>query len=202
MGTALLVLAVVVGVVVLLLAVPLGMAFDFRGVEGLAGQVRVGWLFGLVRFRVDVPRRAKARPSKRAERKVEKARSKPKAPGRPRDVFAVIRQAAFRARLHRFAQDLVRAAHAHDLYLHLRLGLGDPADTGRLWALLGPLNALVQNLPNAQVRIEPEFVDPVLEFETRGRLLVIPLQIMALSIAFALSPASIRAWRTLRGSRG
>ncbi len=80
----------------------------------------------------------------------------------------------------------------------MRLGLGDPADTGRLWAFLGPLNAAAQNLRNAEVRIEPEFVDPTFEFEINGRVRLVPLQFLALATAFALSPPSIRAWRTLR----
>jgi len=42
----------------------------------------------------------------------------------------------------------------------------------------------------------------VLEFQAHGRALVIPLQLLALLISFALSPASIRAWRTLRAGRG
>ena len=79
----------------------------------------------------------------------------------------------------------------------MRLGLGDPADTGRLWALVGPLNAAANNLRNAQVQIEPEFMDPLFEFRFDGRLLVVPLQLVALAIGFALSPASLRAWRTL-----
>ena len=81
----------------------------------------------------------------------------------------------------------------------MRLGLGDPADTGRLWAVVGPLSAAAQGLRGAEVRIEPEFMDSVLEFRAQGRLLVAPLQVMALAVSFALSPPTIRAWRTLRG---
>jgi hypothetical protein len=50
------------------------------------------------------------------------------------------------------------------------------------------------------VRIEPEFVEPVLEFKADGRLWLIPLRFLALVLGFALSPPTIRAWRTLRGN--
>jgi hypothetical protein len=80
----------------------------------------------------------------------------------------------------------------------VRLGLGDPADTGRLWAVVGPLCAVAQ-LRNAELRIEPEFVDPVLEFHADGRVRLVPLRFLGLAVAFALSPPTIRAWRTLRG---
>jgi hypothetical protein len=99
-------------------------------------------------------------------------------------------------------QDLVAAAHLA-LRLDLRLGLGDPADTGRLWAVVGPLAVMAQDLRSVQLRIEPEFMEPVLEFEAEGRMRFMPLRLVALAIAFALSPAAIRAWLTLlRDGRG
>jgi hypothetical protein len=113
----------------------------------------------------------------------------------------VLGQSGFRRRVRRLVGDLVRVIHVGRIRLRMRLGLGDPADTGRLWAVVGPLSALSQALSNADVRIEPEFVEPVLEFRARGRLRVIPLQVLAVAVPFALSPASIRAWRALRSER-
>lgn len=108
-----------------------------------------------------------------------------------------LRQAAFRRRVYRLVRDLFAAAHLHQFRLRMRLGLGDPADTGLLWAFVGPLNAVAQGMPNVDVGIEPDFREPVCDFELHGRLMLIPLQFLALVIAFALSPGSIRAWRTL-----
>ena len=201
MGIALLVIAVLFGLLVLLLAVPVDVAFRFAGIEAFAGQITMRWLFGLVRFRIRVPRAAKPELSEpQPEPQAAGARAKPEAHGRRTNMFAVLRQAAFRRRVYRFVKDLVRAVHAHELYVRMRLGLGDPADTGRLWAFVGPLNALAQNLPSAEIRVEPEFIDPVFEFEAHGRFLLIPLRFIVLTIAFALSPSSIRAWRILQGS--
>lgn len=194
MSAALAVAAALAALVVLLLAMPLAVAFRFEGPERLGGQVRIGWLFGLVRFRVTVPGSG-ARPAKK-RKKVARPRGKGGA------AFAVLRQAAFRARVYRLVKDLLRAAHLRQFRLRLRLGLDDPADTGRLWALTGPLNAAAQSLHDAEVVIEPEFAEPALEFEASGRLRLVPLQFLAIAIGFALSPASIRAWRTMRGARG
>lgn len=200
MSAALLVVAVPFGLLVLALAVPVDVAFRLEGIETFRGQIRMRWLFGLVRFRFALPGVAEPKPSEPppAPPPAAPVRRKPKERRRPVDVLAALRQAAFRRRLYRFVRDLLRAAHARELSLRLRLGLGDPADTGRLWALVGPLSAWAQNLPNADVRIEPEFMEPVLEFQTHGRFMLIPLQFIALAVAFALSPASIRAWRALR----
>lgn len=112
----------------------------------------------------------------------------------------VLRQVKFRQRVYRLVKGLIRATALRQLRLRMRLGLGDPADTGCLWAFVGPLNAAAQNLQNAQVRIEPEFMDAVFEFHVCGQVIVVPLQLMSLAFGFALSPASIRAWRTLKGN--
>ena len=194
-----LVVAGLLGLVLLLLAVPVDVEFRLEGIEPFTGQVGVRWLFGLVRFHVPVPRARKPTRRTEAKPKAARVRARPKARGRHRDVLAALGQAAFRRRVYRLVGDLVRAAHLHRLRLFMRLGLGDPADTGRLWAVVGPLNAVAQ-LRNAELRIEPEFVEPVLEFQADGRLLLVPLRFLILAIAFALSPPTIRAWRTLKGS--
>lgn len=183
---------------VVLLAVPVDVAFRLERIEALEGQLTVRWMFGLVKIRLAVPRarrqpvEPKARP-KRAEKRVQR---KPRRP--PAAFLATLRQTAFRRRVYRFGNDLARAAHPTHLRLRMRLGLGDPADTGLLWGIVGPLSAMAQGLRTADVRLEPEFVDPVLELHAQGRLMIIPLQILALAVSFALSPPSIRAWRTLR----
>lgn len=195
MGSALVVIAVLAGLL-LLLAIPVGVAFRFEGLEAFSGQITIGWLFGLVRFRVRVPEAGKPRGPDADD---GRQRRKPAKRSRRANVLAVLRQAAFRRRVYELARDLLAAARPHRLRLRIRLGLGDPADTGRLWAIVGPLAVATGSLRRAQVQIEPDFIDPVLEFQAQGRLLLVPLQFLALAIGFALSPASIRAWRTLRG---
>ncbi len=194
-------IAVVCALLVLLLALPVDLAFRLENVRGFAGQVRIAWLFGLVRHRFVLPASAdRQAPRPAIAPHAPRALARRRGRARRADVLAVLRQAAFRRRVYRFVRDLARAAHARDLGLRVRLGLGDPADTGRLWAFVGPLNAAAQGLRDADIRIEPEFVDPVLEFEARGRLLLFPIQLLALAISFALSPPSIRAWRSLSRS--
>lgn len=195
MGVALVVVAGLLGLLLLLLAVPVDLEFRLEGIEPFAGEVGVRWLFGLVRFRIPVPRPG---PRPEAKAKAARVRARRKARGRHRDVLAALGQAAFRRRVYRLVRGLVRAVHLHRLRLLMRLGLGDPADTGRLWAVVGPLNAVAQ-LRNAELLIEPEFVDPVLEFRADGRLLLVPLRFLILAMAFALSPPTIRAWRTAKG---
>jgi len=192
-------LAALLGLLVLLLALPLGLAFSFEGCRPFKGRVAVRWAFGLVRFGFSVPgkEREPKPPKKHARPKRERKKR-----GRRANVLAALRQAAFRRRALRLIRDLLAALHPRDLRLHARLGLGDPADTGRLWALVGPLGALARDLRHAELRIEPVFEDATLEFRGEGRLSVIPLQLVALALGFVLSPASLRAWYAMRAGRG
>lgn len=188
--------AVLLGLPVLLLAVPLRVAFELERVETFRGALTLHWLFGLVRIRIRVPG-AGATPR---EPEAIRARRRPARRSRRANLMAVLGQAAFRQRVYRLIRDLYGAMHLRRLRLRVRLGLGDPADTGRLWALVGPLHAAARCLRHAEVMIEPEFVEPVFEFRAQGRLLLVPLQFLVLAIGFALSPASMRAWRSLRGA--
>ena len=169
------VIAALIGLLVLALAVPVDMSFRVRGIEAFAGQIRVRWLFGLVRFRVDFPS-VDMSPTAEPERELATEKSRPPRDGdRARtNLLAVLRRSAFRRRSYRLIKDLARAAHLQQLGLRLRLGLGDPADTGRLWALMGPISAAAQDLRNAEVRIDPEFMDAVFEFDAHGRVAADP----------------------------
>ena len=198
--TFLLILSTILALVLLLLVVPIDLAFRIERIEGFHGQVSVTWLFGVVRFRIPIPGPANRQPQVKATQQPTKQRPKRKKRRARPNFVAVLRQAEFRQRAYRFARDLIQAVHLQKFRLLMRLGLGDPADTGHLWALVGPLSAMAQRLRSADVRIEPEFMDSVLEVQADGQLRLIPLQFLALTIAFVLSPPSIRAWRTLSGS--
>ena len=200
MTAALIAVAVLAGLLALL-AVPVNLDFRFEGIEPLGGQVTIRWLFGAVALRVPLRRAGRRSSESQAQPRAGRAPAKGAECRRLGNAVAILRQAELRRRVLRLLRDLVAAARFHELRLRLRLGLGDPADTGLLWAFLWPLATAAHNLRNADVRIEPEFIDAAFEFRAAGRLRLIPLQIVALAIGFILSPVSIRAWRMLASSR-
>ena len=118
--------------------------------------------------------------------------------GSTRGIVSLLKQSVFRLHVFKFVRGMLCAIHAQNLFFRLRIGLSDPADTGRLWAVIGPISGIVQNLRSAEVHIEPEFMDPVFEVETHGQFRLVPIQFIALMIVFSLSPRTFRAWRTLR----
>ena len=202
MAAIALTLALLLALVVALLAVPLTVAFQLHRIEETRGVVRFRWLFGLVRFQLRIPRPGRAGPRDAAAwRKKERTPRRRKQKTCAGGLLSLARRAAFRRRIYRFVRDILRATHARDLVLHLRIGLGDPADTGRLWAVIGPLAGMARSLRAATVRVEPEFMDPVFEVESHGRFRLVPIQFIAIAAAFMLSPIMLRAWWQLRWGR-
>lgn len=189
-------IVVLPALVVTLLAVPITVVFRIDRIDKIKGQLSFRWFFGLVRFRVAIP--GAARPEPRRRGKSAKRTREGKPGSKSRAIFKLLKQSEFRRRVIGFIKDMLRAIHARGLYLRLRIGLGDPADTGRLWALLGPVAGMAASLRSAEVRLEPEFMDPVLEVESHGEFRLVPLRFIALAIAFVVSPTTLRAWRTVR----
>lgn len=203
MAAVALTLGLLLAFLVALLAVPLTVAFSVHRVEQTRGEIRFRWLFGLVRFRLRFPRDGEDRsqgapaPARRA-----KSSRRAKRKGRAVAMLSLIRESAFRQRIHRFIRDMFRATHPRDLFLRLRIGLGDPADTGLLWALVGPVAGMAQNVASAVVRIEPDFIDPAFEVEGHGRFRLVPIQFIATTLTFLLSPTMLRAWWRLARRTG
>lgn len=193
LACALLVVALLAGLVLLLLTIPVHIAFRLQGVRDLSGQVVIRWFFGALRLRIDLPRAARSPPRRAAA----VARVDPAEPRSRTTALRMLYQADFRRRLVRLIKDLVRAAHLRAVAVRLRLGLGDPADTGRLWAFVWPLSAAVRGFQGATLRLEPDFTEAVFDFDARGQLRLVPIQCLMLVTAFVLSPPAIRAWRSM-----
>lgn len=180
-------------VLLFLLAIPLTLTYQLSWQQQLEGKAMLQWLFGLVRVQLASPRAEQPAPKEKqiedsTEHKSKTARKKFKP-------LAALRQKAFRKRILRFICDLWHAIRTRDLYLRIRVGLGDPADTGQLWALFGPLSGLLANIEDASIELEPEFIDAVFELDSSGKISVIPLQLLYLVLGLLCSPIF---WRGMR----
>lgn len=96
--------------------------------------------------------------------------------------------------------DLWRAVDRQNLCLDLRIGTGDPTETGQLWGVLGPVSGLLQNFEQGPIRITPEFVGAVFDLDGSGQLRVIPLQVLAIAIGLMFSPPIWYGLRVMRAS--
>lgn len=179
-----------------LLAIPVGLEFRVTWNETFEDDVRLRWAFGLVRVRIPLTgarNRAGGEPASEPS-----ARTGARTGGRA--FLRAARDRALRQRIGRFLGDLWRAARKRDLRLRVRIGLGDPADTGRLWSVLGPLDGMLASLPQLTVEVEPDFVDSTLSLNANGSVEIVPLRLACLGAALLVSPSVWRGLRLLRAT--
>lgn len=188
------ILIAVLASLLLLLAVPVDLAFSVQCREGRReGSGTLRWLFGLVRLDLGGPgvqAGARSESPKLARRRRKRAGA--------RRVVAALRRKGFGRRVLKLARDLLRRVWIRYLDMDIRLGLDDPADTGRLWAVVGPLVAMLPLPPEASLAIEPEFAAEIFELDGEGRIRIIPLQVLLVLLVFFLSPGTLRVLYTMR----
>jgi hypothetical protein len=185
--------------IVVLLAVPVTLTYQLSFRQTISADLRLIWAFGLVRADIS-PDREKSKPDK-----PEGAHPKPgrrdKAPSRKNtDVLAAIRQPSFRRRILRFIADVWRAIRKKNVELLVRIGLGDPADTGQLWGAFGPLSGMLARVRDIRITIVPDFLDPTFEVDSSGTIRVIPLQFVILALGLLFSPSIWRGVMLMRAS--
>jgi hypothetical protein len=178
-------------VLIALLAVPVTLTYQLSWRQEFEGSFHLRWLFGLVRIELPMSQsKTHATPQSKIKQQTHK-----KAPGKKSSPMAAIWQKSFRRRIIRFIRDVWRATHKQDLRLRVRIGLGDPADTGQLWAVVGPVSGVLATVQEASIELEPEFIDTVFELDSSGNVRLIPLQMIYLTFALLLSPS---IWRGIK----
>lgn len=169
-----------------LLAVPVDLRFSFEWHRRLSARFAIAWMFGIVRIRLrSTPKEREKGKRKRPRRHLAR-------------IAGALRAEGFVPRLGRFLTEVARQFQLAHIRLRGRLGFDDPADTGRIWAVMGPGAALLRST-GASVDLTPEFANPCLELEGGGRLRVVPVRLAWHSSRFLLSPPTLRAaWALVR----
>ncbi len=176
-----------------LLAVPLTLRFRLTRYETTEGELTLQWLFGLVNITL---------PKPQAHHEAEEpARVQDKKASSQLKLSRVLRQKPFRDRILKFIADMWHAIKKEDFSLYLRLGLGDPADTGQLWAVIGPLSGILFTLEDAKIEIEPDFMESTFELKSGGTIRIIPLQLITLTLGVIFSPTIWRGIIEARNNR-
>ena len=190
-------LGIVLLVLAALLAIPFDIIFKIQSQQERQSDIAIIWLFGVVRFPVSG---APGRPSKKPKK--TKKLSKRKGKTNFRAIKSLFFNARFRNRLIKFVKDVFKTIHIISFYLRIRLGLDDPADTGRLWAYLGPLAVYLTTLSNATISLVPDFQTETLDYDGSGRVRIVPLQVIFTVLAFVFSPITIQAlWRMRKAGK-
>lgn len=185
-------LAIVLGVLALPVEIRFSAAFD--GPDGaLRREGRLRWAFGLVRVALGTGGREKIPRPRREVRRQRPSRF---------NVRRLVLNPNFWMRLKLLLRRLLGAVHWRRLRFHARVGMDDPADTGRLSGLVSAVLApMAPGFP--ELSIEPVFDGPTLSFQCDGEVRLIPLQVAWVLLSFAAAPTTWRVlWPAFRGSQG
>ncbi len=182
-------------VLIALLAIPVSLTYRLSWRRALRGDIKLQWLFGLVHIQLPMFQTESAASQRKSLTDVNRDK---KSSGKKSSPIAAFRQKSFRQRIFRFVLDLWHAIHKHDIRMRVRIGLGDPAETGRLWAVVGPVSGMLASLQDTSIEIEPEFIDSVFELDSSGNIRIIPLHMVYLTIGLCLSPS---IWQGIKQMR-
>ena len=170
---------------ILLLSVPFDFIFEVERRGEVKGRVRVAWMFGLIGKDI---RRRKRKPKEEEKRKKRRG---------VRPLLAMMRCRGFVRKLFRFIRDVLRRLQIRELKLDLTVGLGDPAETGMLFAAIPGVMALTNSLASVDMWIRPDFAEAKLRGYLKGDLRVFPIRLVVPTILFACSPTMLRAIRAM-----
>jgi hypothetical protein len=150
---------------ILLLSIPIDLAFQFEFYGQAKFNLRWSWLFGLLSRDV--------KPGK------------PKLKPKPRRKFSIwrtlrsIRSASenlwtkgLMTQFFRLIKGVFRQFKIRNLDINFHVGLDDPSETAYLFALTEPLNRLLAHVQPYSVSIQPSFVEPVFEGYAHGSVRV------------------------------
>ena len=169
----------------MLISIPFELDFRLRIDNGMEGRMIIAWLFGLVRIPVNMDKQADPKSVKEISRPVKKRKR-----GNSRKAMAIVRRPGFALWSKRLFGRLLDSIRIYHLYLKLRLGLDDPADTGRLWALAGPVSVLLASIPGANISQAPDFCQAQFSVESEGRVRIYPVQFIIVLLVTWLSPST------------
>ena len=186
-------LAGLVGLVILVLCVPLDMAFwvDVYGKPKLRLRLRLVWLFGLVSKEL-------SREKKKAEeKKVLKEKPKKKRRVGFGAILEILKVRGLAGQFKSLLRGVIRSFRISQLEANFRVGLDNPADTGLLLAVIGPVTHILNRSFPHQIRVQPSFTEAVLEGFSSGNLSLRPIQLVPPLVRFIFSLATIRVLKIL-----
>ena len=180
-------------ILIFVLCVPLDMTLhaDVYGKPKL--RLKLSWLFGLVSKEV-----TRGKEPKEKKKLVKEKRKPREGKRRLKDILEILRTRGLLSQLKRLLRDVLSRLKIRDLIADFRVGLGDPADTGLLFALIGPATFWLNSSLSHQIRVQPSFEgEGVFEGYSHGVVRLRPIQLVIPFLRFAFSIATIRVAKRL-----
>lgn len=201
--------------IIILLAIPIDLLFYVEKDIDFRSRLRVQWMFGLIRKEISIKKKSTEREKKQRRIKSllfslinrgfsririhKKNKKRKKRSIKP--FLAMLRTRGFLGKLAKFIGRFFRILHIRELRINLRVGLDDPADTGLLFALIGPTMVFIRPLSSVDVQIEPDFQQENIQGRFQGDLRVFPIKFVKPLALFAFSITTLRAMKAMFTAR-
>ena len=181
-------------ILILVLSVPLDTVLRVDVYGRPKFRLRLSWLFGLISKEVG---KGEKKPTEK--KKVVKEKQKPaESKRRIGDIFEILRTRGLLRQFIVLIRDVLRRFKIRDFIVDFRVGLGNPADTGLLFALIGPATFKMSSSFPHRIRVEPSFEDETaFEGYLSGTVRLQPIQLVSPLIKFTFSLATIRVVKKL-----
>ncbi len=190
-------LTVLTGLIVFILCVPLDIAFrvDTHGKPKL--RMTLTWFFGLVSKEM-----IKEKKSEPKEKMAEVKRLAEKKRKRVGVILKMLRTKGLARRFLRLLKDVLSCSEITDFIVDLKVGLGDPAETGLLFGLVGPVTLFVRRSSRRQIIVQPVFDgEPVFECYSYVGVRLWPIRLVFPSARFVLSLGALKAVKVVLSSK-
>ena len=182
------ILSSLTAVLIFVLCVPLNVTLRADVYGKPRFRLKVSWLFGLVRKDLKKGAKKVAKESYKTETGKTKLR----------DIIKVLRTRGLLSQLKRLVKDVLSCFKIRNLFADFTVGLGDPADTGLLFAFVGPAASWLSSSLPCRIRVQPSFEDEgTLEGYSHGVVRLRPIQLVIPALRFAFSPAAMRTVKKL-----
>ncbi len=181
--------------IILILCVPLYMAIHADVYGKPKFRMRFSWLFGTVSKEI-------TRKEKKPEEKKEYVKGKGKrGRGDRRVIFKILRTKGVLRQFKALLKDTLSHFNFRHSVTDFKIGFGDPADTGFVFAIIGPAMAFLGSSSRHRIRLEPYFGDEAtLEGYSHGIVRVQPIRLIPPVLKFAFSLTAMRVVRILISS--
>ncbi len=189
---------------ILLLAIPVDLVFALKKDDVWRGRIVVYWLFGLTHKTLYPGREERARRLRRRGRLRKSIASVGRQlVKRRRYLSSALRSEGFMRRAVYLVRDLLRSLRPRRFRFQCVVGLDDPADTGRLFGVLAPLQVLASRKmafgkhSNVAFEVTPDFNGPRCTGYWCASMGFVPLKLIGVFLGFLFSPPVFRAARGL-----
>jgi len=173
----------------LVFSIPLDLSLRLDANGTIKFQSKLVWLFGILYKRIS--------KKEKKTKKVKQKKVKDKKSGVNRALF-FLRTKGLLKQVKVLIKDIFSSLSIRRLKANLMIGLDNPADTGLLFAYIGPASVFLNNSKKYSISIEPSFEDEViLKGYIHAVIRLIPIRVVIPLLKFIFSPLIFRIVKEL-----